>query len=327
MQLPEGWTSVSAVDDVIVADGLSIRRSGIAATSPRGEEVTGAAADLDAEPGDRSRYELLERIAVIEAMNDPRRVVDLQDDKGSRVDAVTMGTAFPQSHSPEIWRFARSNGIALHADFAAAARRAKQELVERDRVLRSWLGEITPERLPLQAEGSALATTKSYEWDAYRFPADVEDLDPDAYVIGVFGFPVLPDAPLVIGYAARETYVDAYNSAVREAVQQLAFLWGEALPVRAPEAGPTAAHHLEHFQYQPHHELLRKWLAGAHSQLPRRARAARASSHVRFIDLTPEWLHAFRVVKAMAPEALPLVFGPSPVTNHLPRELAIHPIA
>ena len=327
LQLPEGWSAPDVVEDIVViADGLEIRRSGIAARGPHGEEVTGSAADTQQAPALRSRYELLERIAIIEALHEERTHYDLRDDRGAVAGKIDRAAAFPESDEPARWRYARSNGVALHRDFESAATRAKQELVERDRILRSWLGEITPKRCPLDVDGTALAATRDYCWEAYSFPAGDADLDDAASVVGVFGFPMSSDAPLAMGFAGRQTYAEACDSAMREALQQLAFLWGEPVPAETPQVGATAFHHLEHFQYHAHRGTLRAWLAGAHEKLAK-PKPSRQLTDVMFIDLTPAWMQGFRVIKATAAQAVPLTFGLSPLTSHLPRELAVHPIA
>lgn len=326
-RLPDGWSEPEVVADVIVADGLALARSGVAAKSPRGEEVTGSAADATGEPAARSYYELLERVAILEAMGSTDTMLPVRDAAGAAIASIDRPSAFPESDDPSTWRYARSNGIALHADWTTAALRAKCELVERDRVLRSWLGEILPERVELSTEDAPLAATRSYQWEAYAFrPCPHGDLDPEIAVVGVFGFPSADDVPLVVGYAGRPNHVDACNSAMREALQQLAFLWGEPIPTEAPQMGPTALHHLEYWQYRGHHRVLRRWLSGAHARHAR-PRSDVGSSTVRYVDLTPAWMTEHRVVKAVCPEGTPLAFGLSPVTAHLPEELRVHPIS
>jgi len=43
--LPSGWSEPTVVEDVVVADGVELRRAGLASTGPDGEEVTGAAVE------------------------------------------------------------------------------------------------------------------------------------------------------------------------------------------------------------------------------------------------------------------------------------------
>lgn len=306
-RLPEGWSTPERVEDVIDADGLRLHRVGWCARSAGGEAV-GSAAHWAESPVDRAYFELLERVAVLDAVR-----------SGAPEDA------FPTSSDPARWTYARSNGVALHTDWKTACTRAAQELAERDRLQRAWLGEIDPVPVPFDVVASPFAPTCSYEWRAYAFPSSADDrFARDVHVMGIFGFPTRP-APLVFGYGARLHADEALLAATREAAQVLAFLWGEPLPDRLPEPAPTPMAHLERFQHPEQHRLLRRWLDGDH----RRHRRARrpAEETVRFVDLTPPWLAGrAHVVKALCASAVPLTFGRSPVFAHLPAELQVHPI-
>lgn len=48
--LPEGWTPLEIVEDVVFTDGIEIHRAGVASVGPDGEEVTGAAAATQGSP-------------------------------------------------------------------------------------------------------------------------------------------------------------------------------------------------------------------------------------------------------------------------------------
>jgi ribosomal protein S12 methylthiotransferase accessory factor YcaO len=268
----------------------------------------GTAAHWAESPADRAYFELLERVAVLDAVR-----------SGAPEDV------FPTSSDPARWTYARSNGVALHTDWKTACTRAGQELAERDRLQRAWLGEIDPVPISFDLAASPFALTCSYEWRAYAFPAAAHDrFARDVHVVGIFGFPTRA-APLVFGYGARMEAGEALLAATREAAQVLAFLWGEPLPDRLPEPAPTPMAHLESFQHPGQHRLLRRWLDGDHRG-HRRDRGP-ADETVRFVDLTPPWLagHA-HVVKALCASAIPLTFGRSPVFAHLPAELQVHPI-
>ena len=173
-----------------------------------------------------------------------------------------------------------------------------------------------------------LGKTRSYEWLAYSFPAGPEDVfGCGTEVVGLFGFPAAEKAPLVFGYGARPSIDEALGAAVREALQQLAFLWGEPLPDRLPDPAPTPMAHLERFQLPAMHPILRRWLAGEHVGHRRGATSHLAAAQRRWVDLTPSWLTGgLRVAKALSASAIPLTFGDAPVFGHLPAELRIHPI-
>jgi len=342
-RLPEGWSAPELVEDVIVADGLSVCRAGIAITAPDGEEVTGSAAALeqgrkdgDTSPAMRARYELLERASIVEAVRSPAMAVEIRTATGGHVRTCSARDLFPESSDPSRWRYARSNGVAVHGDWSSACERALWELAERDRILASWYGEVQPVRL--DASLAPCASTTRYEWSAWVFPEArgcrfSRGLD----VVGVFGFPTSPEAPLAMGFAARPERGAALDDATREAIQVMAFLWGEPVPPTFPAMEPTAMGHLDFHQVRDSHRILRSWLAGDHLTYGR-GDAGRGDSGpsvdgmardaVLFADLTPPWLDGgLRVAMALCPTARPLVFGDSPFGAHLPPERRIHPIS
>src|SRR5690606_19625166 len=126
-------------------------------------------------------------------------------------------------------RPARSNGVALHRSWEEACLRARLELIERDRVLRSWYGELAPSPAPVPTSLARFATD---EWCACRIP---EPRDGDVEVAAIIGFPREPGGSLARGFAARASLDEALEAAALEALQGLAFLWEEPLPEAAPE--------------------------------------------------------------------------------------------
>ncbi|MBS2018705.1 MAG: YcaO-like family protein [Deltaproteobacteria bacterium] len=326
--LPEGWSEPEVVADVVVADGVRLHRAGIASVAPTGEEITGSAADESGSPAARGFYELLERAAILEALRAKRPRYELRTLDGAVAGECSEHELFPESDDPARWRYARSNGVAIFDDWASAARRARWELVERDRILRSWYGEVAPRPLELDLAATPIAATESYDWCAHAFDAPSEGETSDVKVVGVFGFPRREGVPLVLGYGARGTEGEALDAATREALQLLAFLWGEPVTNEAPPVGPTAMHHLERFQFAGHHGQLRRWLAGAHLAHGGVRAPQAAETQVRFVDLTPAWLAGrMFVAKAYSPASMPLAFGDAPHAAHLPTEIRIHPIA
>src|SRR5262249_212328 len=153
----------------IDADGVVLRRAGFAAIAPSGEEITGSAAAMndDESPATRAYFELLERVSTIEALDDPRDVVKLRCKLAEPIGYATKTSVFPESDSPNTWRYARSNGIAIYEGWIHAARRAWLELLERDRILRAWYGETCPVRLRFDFAETILGDAESYAWEAY----------------------------------------------------------------------------------------------------------------------------------------------------------------
>jgi YcaO cyclodehydratase, ATP-ad Mg2+-binding len=329
--LPDAWTSPQVIEDTFDADGLRLKRAGLSSTGPSGEEILGSAADVDGAPSDRAYFELLERVSTIEWLAHPSASCELLTREGEPRAKAVWGDVVPESLDPSRFRYARSNGVALHESWDAACQHALWELWERDRVLRAWYGASVPERLAEGVDDTPLTQTASYDWRAYAFlNTPDETLDQNVHVAGVFGFPRVETAPLVFGYGARASVEEARRTAAREAAQLLAFLWGEPISTGRPRPSPSPAYHLEVFQRREGHETLRRWLGGEHarfgSSLAESPRA-RARASVNFVDLTPRWLEGFRVAKAVCPKAIPLVFGEDPKASHLPRAIRVHPIA
>jgi hypothetical protein len=210
-----------------------------------------------------------------------------------------------------------------------ASRRSFWELTERDRVLRSWYGDIQPARAAAGPIGPVVAGLQSYAWEVHAFPdQSPAALSREVSVVGVFGFPRRDDIPFAVGFAARPTDADAALAAAREALQMLAFMWGEPVPETCTTPAGTPTQHLDAYQVRGAHALVRRWLEEGHAQYRiGRAPAAVVSSSVRFVDLTPRWMApGLHVSKCLSPAATPLVFGDSPFAAHLPRELRLHPI-
>jgi hypothetical protein len=328
--LPDGWSELEVVEDVVVADGIELHRAGVASVGPSGEEVTGSAADAAGSPAPRSYFELLERAATLEALRDLLPSYALCTAGGKPAGSCTAESLFPTSDAPDRWRYARSNGVAIHADWHSAATRAFWELAERDRLIRAWYGELRPERMALDFTSTALAGATTYEWNAYAFrEPETTRFSRGIHVVGVLGFPKRADAPLILGYGARPDEAGACAAALTEAMQGLAFLWGEPVADGPADFGPTPMHHLERFQYAGNHDILRRWLDGAH--LPFGAMSPTRSADatdIAFVDLTPPWLQGgYRVAKAFCRGATPLAFGEVPFAAHLPAAVRAHPIA
>ncbi len=323
LPLLDGWSLPEVVDDVITADGIELRRAGMASRRADGTELTGSAASVDDAPVERARYELLERMATIDAISSALEIWQVWSGEGAPISVVSSADAFPESNRPERWRFARSNGVALHCDWDSACKAAREELAERDRVLRSWYGETLP--APVEAPAQ-LGVASSYEWSAFLLPAPERSWSEDVVVAGVIGFPRC-DVPLVLGYGAGTAADVALRKAVGEALQSLAFLWGEPAPQAEPELSPSALGHLEWWLYPGHHDQLKRWLDGQHARYATNERTQTVTQReTTYLDLTPKGLDRHRVVKAMSPAALPLAFGACPFGEHLPSSLRVHPI-
>ncbi len=309
LPLPDGWSPLEVVSDTVVAAGLTLRRAGLASRGPDGTEITGSAAERFDDPAARAGFELMERIATVGALGRDTSSWSATTVAGDAAGDIASAELFPAGQAAAPWRFARSNGA---------------ELAERDRILRSWYGDISPVRADAPA---GVRGAEGYVWRAAVFP-DTGDLwSADLAVAAVIGFPTATGSPLALGYGANPDAGAALDRAGREALQSLAFLWGEPIPDQPPAALPSAGGHLEHWLYPRHHEWLLGWLDGAHARFRGRRTRRDGSAATRYVDLTPAWFGpGLRVAKAVCPRAEPLAFGLAPFAEHLPPDLRIHPI-
>jgi hypothetical protein len=286
-----GWTIDEVVDDVIEIAGVRIHRSGVTALAEDGLAITGSAAALHESPSTRAWYELLERASIIASEPAPPRTPE---------------------RAPS-----RSNGVALAHDEDDARRRARLELAERDRVLRSWHGELRPETLVVPSD--ALPPMRTHVWRAARLPghrlwsADVE-------VVAIVGFAHDSAQPLLRGFGAGADLRSALTHAIGECVQALAFLAADDIPREQPSPAPTPIFHLDHYLWPPSHATLHAWLDGRFGE---REPTPCEDAVTTFTDITPCWARGrFHVARARCDAAHPLVFGP-PLDPAVPP----HPIA
>jgi hypothetical protein len=317
--LPRGCALSDTLLQRVTLGGLELYMVGLVGSVPGGSGVVGAAADRLGFPVERAFFELIERVSlwVARTADKPLRV---RDQAGAVVQKVAAVNVFPSDAAPTRIRASLSNGVALQRSWSAACDAARCELVERDRVLRSFRGEFAPVALRMPDRELARALRKLYDIEAYAFAPGVKRVKHS--VAGLFLFPRKPSSPLAYGFGAALDPEAAVARATSEALQRLAFLWDEALPSEPPPAAPTPDYHQEYYLYPPHHAQLRHWLDGR-GRAPRRS-AARAfdGEAVWFADLTPPALRAeLCVVRASSPRARTLLFGRAPRSK-----TPVHPV-
>lgn len=329
--LPPSWRSPELFADVTTVAGVRVHAVGCCSEHPSGDCATGSAASLAGPETARAYFELLERAAIMEAV---RRGAEhsVRSQDGTWRGRMGAAEIFPQSPEPEAWRYARSNGVALGTGHADACTRAEWELIERDRILRSWLGETRPVPVsdPLARAALPTALADVYDFRACLFPAGEHDCSAErTAVAGVFGFPRWARAPLVFGFGARAVAADAFVAAGRECIQRLAFLWGEEIPSSDPPFAPTAEFHQEYFLHSRRHEALQGWLSqgsDASARVPPISPSPSGSAR-RFADLTPASLRGqIAIVKALPRTELLLCFGRAAWPGRDGARAEFHPI-
>lgn len=330
LQTLHGMPAESAMQEVFLqrvrVGELDLSMVGLIAKTPAGASVTGSAADEVGFPVDRAFFELVERVSIVVARASTS-LLSVRDRSGVTKAERTASQVFPADKQPDRQRASLSNGVALHTSWPLACDAAQGELIERDRVLRSFAGEYAPTPWPDAVPSLERALSEDYDVSAYTFGPQRPAL---AYVAtGMFLFPRRESAPLVYGFGAATAAGAALESAKREALQRLAFLWGEELPTAAPAEAPTPDYHQEFYLYPPHQAILRDWLAGKHQPAlstkttPTNSVFDRATS---FVDLTIKGLTGGLVVaKALGRNAARLRFGVSGVDGRA--KIPPHPIA
>jgi len=318
--LPPGYVLDEPLLEQAEVGELELSMVGLVASGADGSRVTGAAADVQGFPVDRAFFELLERLSIMSVRAADSELV-VRSAAGLKRATCSAHQVFPPDAEPGLLRKSLSNGVALHESWPEACGAAVCELVERDRVLRSFSGEFAPTAIVLKDAVLMQALRSHYEVAAYR-------LEPPTVAcryaaIAVFLFPLRSSDPLAYGFAAALDLEHAMRDATREALQRLAFLWGEALPNSPPEPAPTPDYHQDYYLYAPHQHLLRDWLAGRTVQSTTEIAPMFDGEAPCFVDLTPPGLHGLvAVAKAESARTSDLRFGRDPKSSW-----PAHPVA
>jgi hypothetical protein len=323
------WRRPQRFSGLAEIDRFVIRTEGLLAESNDASQVTGSAGAADDCPLPRAYFELIERATLLDWKAQPRSRYALLDDSARAIGDCEHADVFLEDSPQADFRHSISNGVAIHSDPVAACAAARAELVERDRLLRSWFGGARPERLPAGAVTSAEALAAAYDFESYEFPAGDRNATNQLRVAGVFGFPKRDHAPLVFGTAAATALPEAVARAERECLQRLGFLWGEAIPVQLPAFEASAAYHQDYYLCPHSHRSLRLWLSGEYADETSALFEVPSTRALRFANLTPEHLSGrLWVVKALPDTELPLVFGRiHPNVDPSRQRHGVHPLA
>lgn len=324
--LPAGWAAAELHQGSTRIDGLDLAYAGWVTTRDTGEEAHGAAIGEVSMAIEYAGYELLERCALVEAAR-ATHSFSVKTASGVRCPSVPHQGVFPLSRRPELWNYSRSNAAAFGFDWAGACQRARWERIERDTILRSWHHrDVRMVALPVHSHALKVLTS-SFEISIYEF---LREGDPSGVrVVGVFLLPQSPTAlpRICYGFAARDTLVAAMGSAEREALQRLAFLWGEDVDAN-PVFRPDADYHQEVFLDEAGRSRIGEWLGSAQSS-PFSWADERSLAEERFADLSPpDAAGSYFVVRSLEAR-YPLYFGRPEAAdlNWINPDLVLHPIA
>lgn len=271
----------------------------------RGEITASAVGPLDSALT-RAFFELHERVALLEP-ND------------------SLPERAPLSAQPS-WTYSLSNGAAAHLNFEKAAEAAHRELIERDRVLRSWWGEFKPSPTRLLASPTTIALSEFYDLESYDFGESVA---------GVFGVPTEGMRPLFLGFGCKGDLAASIDHAVHEGLQRIAFLWDEPASEGTKhddeDGSLSVDSHLTAYLSLETSDILRNWLTCGHPKIRLKPHAPNVIP--RFEDLTPPSLKGkLAVVRCLADDRMPLTFGRghpwfADPKDPLARDFPLHPIA
>ncbi|MBF0301218.1 MAG: YcaO-like family protein [Oligoflexia bacterium] len=295
----ELWNIIDEFNEIVEISGKKIYCSGMAAKNINDLTVTGSSASLKDFPKDEAYYELLERVYTIEK---------IQQDK-----------KFNEGDTSKSYKISLSNGVALHNSLEEASLRARCELIERDRVLRSWYGEYSP--LEMFNDPSTQFLYSDYDVKTYNF---INHFDPrKEYVVGAFAFPKRSDCPFCYGFGCHPNYEFALNKSSKELIQRIGFLFGEKADIEC-EFAPTALYHQEFYMGGKGREIIERWLL---DKKPYEQIFTCATDDIKYKTIST--INNLYLVKATSDERLPLIFGKGyQIQNREIRpEKYIHPIA
>lgn len=324
--LSKKWLDIEPFEDVTIINSIKVFLNGFCVKNHQQMAVTASAGSLKNNSKDRAYFELIERSSIVEYDINKQKKLTITNINKSLSEKIPSSDIFPTPINPEKWRYARSNGVAVHTSWKKACENAFHELFERDTILRSWYGEICPQKISLPKSLIPSSWNSLYHFEAYDFPRP--GLLKTSMVIG---YPKRNKIPLIYGFSAKTTKLSSLKSALQECIQRLGFLWGEDLPHTPPSFSPTPDFHQEYFLYPPNIKLLKSWLSGSHTKYYSHSKKQSLTNlKPLFLDLTPPHLKGkLFVVKAYSPTAIPLIFGQKKIAEDstLPKELFIHPIA
>ena len=98
---PSGWSEPERVEDSVDADGLVLHRVGLASSSGS-DQAVGSAADWRVSPVARGSFELLERIALLEAARAEHARFPVRTITGEVVGEASRDDVFPPSPEPAV---------------------------------------------------------------------------------------------------------------------------------------------------------------------------------------------------------------------------------
>ena len=304
----EKYTLIENFHEIEKIDDAEVELSGVAYKAPCGKILSGSAGSLvnsskKLSTKDRAFFEFLERASVFEH---------------------TQKSETPQG---ETWKSSISNGVAIHTSEKEATASAYYEVIERDRVLRSWYTNEQPE---LRDDLLDIETSKlfhSYEFHTYRVPSHPGDLFLSFNCIMTVARHIKNNI-YILGFGVADDDQQASRKSLNETIQRIGFLHGEVMTGEI-DFSPSALYHQDFYLKPENSMLIENWLEGKNPvqvDLPPLYEFEEMSK----IDITPRELAGhFHVIKVTSSQRVPLIFGKDYkiLNSHIPASLEVHPIA
>lgn len=321
------WKKIDEFKDEVTVGEKLIYLAGVAWKNVEEKVATGSAASDEMLPQDRAYFELFERIIALESLQE--KEFPLFDRNNSSLKKVPNHFIFP-NHG-DTFKYSISNGMAFHTEASLAREKARSELIERDRVLRSWYGETKPLKiqLPLHFQQKMAPLSQLYQIEAFHFTplhTDAESLEYS--VTGIFALPRNEKHPLVYGLGCHKGIEESIDHAWGECLQRMGFLINEEKITKLGEFTPTALYHQDYYLTKVGEQKIYDWLA--HGNKSNLKFPKPQISQIKFADITPLSLRGSNIIvyRAIEENHIPLIFGKNYQLHNqlIPFELQIHPI-
>lgn len=290
----KNWDQPEFYRDSILVDSLRIELNLAISKNPQtGDSVTALVSDLSATDAKRYAYfELLKKISILQLMPQVHRLQT-------------------KNNAKKMIDFYLKNGVAIHFRKARACENAKLELIERDRVLRSWFGQCKPTMISGVASSFDHKISNIYSISYYTIKLNPSD---PYTTIGYFGFPKDPDLhPLFFGFGSATALEAACKKASHAAIQNLGRAWNKQSSSQPSPLDPTSQQQQEYFLLPSNHQKIKDWLDGKSSNNEYGLKAELVplkNMQMNFFDITPaEFNKKFFVIKAESLQTIPFWFG------------------
>lgn len=260
--------------------GLKFKNAGVAVKLESGLEFFGASSSQTGSVLVYAAYECLERFTILTQERIP-------------------------SFESNSFRYALSNGVALHQTFEKASKNAYLELLERNEILKSWYYNTPIKHLSSDSVNFGEEINQKYEILVVDFSNT-----PQAHVIGIFALPKSEEVNLIYGFGCAVNLSEAINKAQKEFITRLGFLWDQA-PDEEYSNKNSSSYHQEFYLRKENLPYIKEWLY--EGEVPKKEIDGLQLKGVDYVNITGKTLdNLYFVIKATSSDSIPLFFGLPP---------------